>query len=74
MLAGKKAGIPTTIGTKNIVLLLRYFGCIMTTYNLSDYGGDSHNWQGNIAYVGDDWNDKTSSITVECSAENIEMR
>ena len=40
----------------------------MTAYEHNDFGGDWHFWRGNIAYVGDDWNDRISSLTVECSA------
>jgi hypothetical protein len=43
-------------------------GCSMTAYEHNDFGGDWHFWRGNIAYVGDDWNDRISSVTVDCSA------
>jgi hypothetical protein len=43
-------------------------GCSMTGYEHNDFGGDWHFWRGNISYVGDGWNDRISSFTVECSA------
>jgi hypothetical protein len=33
-----------------------------------DLHGPSH-WRSNIAYVGDGWNDRISSLIVECNAE-----
>ncbi len=42
-------------------------GLYMTTYEDINYAGDRRFWRGNNAYVGDDWNDRTSSFTVDYS-------
>ena len=68
-LEGKKSWHSGDDWNDKISSIACHSGCFLTTYELSDYGGDSHIWHGNIAYVGDNWNDKTSSLTVECSAE-----
>jgi hypothetical protein len=68
-LEGKKSWYRGDDWNDKISSIVCHSGCVMTTYEWSDYGGDSHIWKGNTAFVGDDWNDKISSLAVECVSE-----